>query len=54
MASETCAMNTASVKIPNETDVRLALDFSNDTITTATTKEDANETIVMNGVNALR
>jgi hypothetical protein len=54
MDSEISAINTESVRIPHKTDATLAFDFSNDTITAATTKEDANETMVMNGVNALR
>jgi hypothetical protein len=54
MESEISAVNTEKVRIPNKTDATLTLDFSNDKITAATTKEDANETMVMNGVNALR
>jgi hypothetical protein len=47
-------VNTESVRIPNRTDAALTLALSNETITAATTKEDANEARVMNGVNALR
>jgi hypothetical protein len=54
MESEISAVSTESVRIPNKTDATLAFDFSNDRITAATTKEDAIETVVMNGVNALR
>ena len=54
MESEISAVNTERVRIPNKTDATLTLDFSNDKITAATTKEDANETMVMNGVNALK
>lgn len=48
------AVNAESVRIPNMTDLALAFDFSNDKITAATRKEDAIETLVMNGVNVLR
>jgi hypothetical protein len=54
MESAISVVNTESVTIPNKTDATLAFDFSNDTITAATTKDDASETVVMNGVTALR
>jgi len=45
---------TESVRIPNGTDRRPGLDFSNDKITEAAMNEDAIEAIVMKGVNNLR
>jgi hypothetical protein len=45
---------TKNVNVLSRIDVRVGVDFSNDKITTAEMKEDANEAIVTKGVKDLR
>ena len=51
---EISAVNTKSVRIPSAIDATLVFDFSNVKMTAAATREDAIDTVVMNGVNDLR